>query len=183
MPKKLLIPYLDGQWLAVRQIGERCALDDITKRIQYWLPIDTVDVDEVMKLIDYIRINVNRDCTPEEVKGIVESMKNFLTESIQNMPHNQRFMYDTYESKKKNGSTDGPEYQAEVVELIEVGKMKQVINAMDVKCERSLTPEEASQMLASAKQFMLNAVDRMEKYESGKTEYERTGSGDPEEVL
>lgn len=183
MQKKLLIPYLDGQWLSVRQLGDRCALDEINKRIEYWISIDTVDVKDVLALVDYIKINVNRDCTPEEVRGIVDSMKNFLVESLKKMKHHQRHIYDTYESTRPNGSADHPIYPAEIVELVEVENMRKVINALDVRCDRSLTPEEASQMIASARSFMLNALDRMEKYESKQTEHEGAGSGDPEEIL
>ena len=179
MPKKLLIPYLDGQWLAIRRLGDNCGLNEINKRIEYWIPIDTVDVKAVMDLIDFIHINVNRDCTPEEVRNIVESMKSFLKESIEKMPHNERHMYDTYESTAP--PKDMP--KAEVIELIEADKMRKVIKAMNLRCDRSLTPEEAAQMIESTKKFMLDAVDRMEKYESNQTEYEGTGPGDSEEIL
>ena len=179
MPKKFLVKGIDGQWLSIRQNGERFGLNEVTKRIQYYVPIDTVDVKAVMDLIDFIRINVNRDCNPEEVHNIVESMKKFLKESIEKMQHYKRYMYDTYES------TAPPKdmAKAEIVELVEVDKMRKVIKAMNLKCDRALTPEEAAQMIEAAKKFMLDAVDRMEKYESNQTEYEGTGSGNPEEVL
>lgn len=94
MPKQMLIPYFDGKYLLVKQKGERFALNEINKRIEYYLPIETVDVRDISKVIDYIRVNVNRPCSPEEVRGIVESIKDLLRDALENMPKHERYMYD-----------------------------------------------------------------------------------------
>ena len=94
MRKKMIIPYLDGKYMIVHQKGERFAMEEINKRIEYYLPIETVDVEEVRKIVNYIRVNVSRDCTAQEVNGLVESIKNLLRDALDHMPKHERYLYD-----------------------------------------------------------------------------------------
>lgn len=65
------------------------------------MPIETIDVDEIRKVVDYIHVNVNRDCTKEEVTQLVGSIKNLLYDAIDNIPHHERYLY------KKNEDHSG----------------------------------------------------------------------------
>jgi len=49
------------------------------------------------------------------------------------------------------------------IEMIDADQMRKMISGVNVKCDRSLTPEEAAQLLESVKGFLLNAVDSMPK--------------------
>ena len=51
------------------------------------------------------------------------------------------------------------------VEMIKLEQVKSVIRRVDAQVDRSLSPEEARQLLESVKAFLLSAVDGMEKYE------------------
>jgi len=50
------------------------------------------------------------------------------------------------------------------VELIDADQMRKMIKGVNVKCDRSLSPEEAAQLLESVKGFLLNAIDNMQTY-------------------
>ena len=90
--RRLLIPFFDGQYQKIHQDQIVSAFPHIEKRLQYSIPIDTVDVEDVKKLIRYINVNVSRPCQPEEVRGLVEQIKAFLAESIDKMPHHERYL-------------------------------------------------------------------------------------------
>ena len=90
--RRLLLPYFDGQYQKIHQDQIVSALPYIQRRLQYSIGIDTVDVEDVKKLIRYINVNVSRPCQPEEVRGLVEQIKAFLTESVDNMPHHERYL-------------------------------------------------------------------------------------------
>lgn len=90
--KRYLFPLPDGRFLEVYQNKINNALPYIEKRIAYSLPIETVDVEEIKKVISYIRVNVNRDCTAEEVNGLVESIKRLMLEALDNMTKYERYL-------------------------------------------------------------------------------------------
>ena len=93
-PKRQLFPLADGKFLEVYQNKIDSALPYIIQRVKYSLPIDTVDVEELKKVVSFIRVNVNRDCTAEEVNGLVESIKWLMIDAIDNMKH-----YEVYPNK------------------------------------------------------------------------------------
>ena len=49
-------------------------------------------LDEVKKVISYIRVNVNRDCTADEVNGIVNSIKKLMLDALEAMPKHERYI-------------------------------------------------------------------------------------------
>lgn len=83
--KRYLFPLPDGRFLEVKQNKIDSALPYINKRFEALLPKYVVDVDEVKNLVNYIRVNVNRDCTKEEVNGIVGQIRGLLLEALDNM--------------------------------------------------------------------------------------------------
>lgn len=89
---KYLLKWFDDQFLEVTETKIRNALPYISKRIAYNMPIDTIDVADVLALIAYIKVNPDRSCSAEEVRQIVEAVKSFLIEGVQNMEHHQRFL-------------------------------------------------------------------------------------------
>ena len=83
--KRYLFPLPDGRFLEVKQNKIDSALPYINKRFEALLPTYVVNVDEVKNLVNYIRVNVNRDCTKEEVNGIVGQIRGLLLEALDNM--------------------------------------------------------------------------------------------------
>ena len=83
--KRYLFPLPDGRFLEVKQNKIDSALPYINKRFEALLPTYVVNVDEVKNLVNYIRINVNRDCTKEEVNGLVGQIRGLLLEALDNM--------------------------------------------------------------------------------------------------
>lgn len=51
------------------------------------MPLILVDIDEISKVVDYIHVNVNRDCSPEEVTQLVEQIKGLMRGALEGMPH------------------------------------------------------------------------------------------------
>lgn len=88
---KRVFPLFGNRLLTVTEQTDKSALPYINKRFEYLLPVETVDVDQLLPLIDYIRVHPNRSCTPEEVTAIVEQIKSFLKEAIANMEHHKRY--------------------------------------------------------------------------------------------
>ena len=83
--KRYLFPLPDGRFLEVKQNKIDSALPYINKRFEALLPTYVVNVDEVKNLVYYIRINVNRDCTKEEVNGLVGQIRGLLLAALDNM--------------------------------------------------------------------------------------------------
>lgn len=83
--KRYLFPLPDGRFLEVKQNKIDSALPYINKRFEALLPTYVVDIDEVKNLVNYIRVNVNRDCTKEEVNGLVGQIRGLLLEALDNM--------------------------------------------------------------------------------------------------
>lgn len=94
--KRYLIPLPNGKFLDVKRNVVDNALPYINRRLEYFLPIECVDKKEIQKVIGYIRVNVNRDCTKDEVNGLVASIKNLLLEALDNMPTYERHMWNEY---------------------------------------------------------------------------------------
>jgi len=83
--KRYLFPLPDGRFLEVKQNKIDSALPYINKRFEALLPTYVVNVDEVKNLVNYIKVNVNRDCTKEEVNGLVEQIRGLMLEALDNM--------------------------------------------------------------------------------------------------
>ena len=83
--KRYLFPLPDGRFLEVKQNKIDSALPYINKRFEALLPTYVVDVDEVKNVINYVRVHVNRDCTKEEVNGLVEQIRGLMLEALENM--------------------------------------------------------------------------------------------------
>ena len=92
--RRYLFPLMDGRFMEVKDKKVTCALPYIERRIEYYMPIDTIDVDEMLKVISFIRVNPSRDCSPQEVLQIVESIKGLLVDAIAHMPKHQRYLYE-----------------------------------------------------------------------------------------
>lgn len=87
-----IYPLFGNRIITIRESKERDALPYINKRFEYYLPIETIDVEDVLKVIQYIRVNPNRSCSPEEVHAMVEQIKKLLTDAVLNMEHHQRYL-------------------------------------------------------------------------------------------
>ena len=90
--QKTIYPFWDGKYIVLTEQREDSALPFIRKRIEYRMPIETIDVEEMLKVINYIRVKPNRDCTPEEVCQMVEQIKALLTEAVMKMKHHERYL-------------------------------------------------------------------------------------------
>lgn len=90
--QKTIYPFWDGKYIVLTEQREDSALPFIRKRIEYRMPIETIDVEEMLKVINYIRVKPNRDCTPEEVCQMVEQIKALLTEAVMRMKHHERYL-------------------------------------------------------------------------------------------
>ena len=74
-------------YLEVKRNQIDSGLPFIRRRLYHAMPLELIDVDEMSKVIDYIHVNVSRDCTPEEVKQLVEQIKNLLRDALDGIPH------------------------------------------------------------------------------------------------
>ena len=92
--QKTIYPFFDGKYMVVTEQRDDSALPFIHRRIAYHIPIETIDVEEMLKVINYIRVKPNRNCTPEEVCQMVEQIKALLTEAVMKMQHHERYMYE-----------------------------------------------------------------------------------------
>lgn len=96
--KRYLYPLFDGRFLEVHQNKITNALPYIQRRIEYYMPIETVSVDEVREVISYIRVNVNRPCSADEVNALVGQIKNLLNDALNHMQKYEHYMYDKGEN-------------------------------------------------------------------------------------
>ena len=92
--KKTIYPFFGGKFMIITEQKEDSANPFILKRIAYHMPIETVDVEEVLKVIRFIRVKPNRDCTPDEVCQMVEQIKALMTEAVMKMKHHERYLYE-----------------------------------------------------------------------------------------
>ena len=98
--QKTYYPYPGGKYIEITENKEKNALPYIEKRIEYLLPVETVDVEEVRKLLQYINVKVNRDCTKEEVQMIVGQIRAFLADALDQLPKYERHRNETKEGAK-----------------------------------------------------------------------------------
>ena len=102
--KKTLYPLGNGKYLEVGQNKIQNALPYIRKKIEYYLPIEMVDVDEVKKVVSYIRVNVNRDCTAQEVNQLIAQIKGLLFEALDHMTKYERYLSEGRKRDDQEGS-------------------------------------------------------------------------------
>ena len=72
----------EGNKKILKQIGEDSALPYITRRIEYFMPKETVEVDKLKKTIESISVDVQRNITPQEANMMVDNIKNFIIGEI-----------------------------------------------------------------------------------------------------
>ena len=104
--KKTLYPLGNGKYLEVGQNKIQSALPYIRKKIEYYLPIEMVDVDEVKKVVSYIRVNVNRDCTAQEVNQLIAQIKGLLFEALDHMPKYERYLSEGRKHDQEGSGKD-----------------------------------------------------------------------------
>lgn len=92
--KKYLFPLANGKFLEVQQRKIQNAMPYIQEKIEYYLPIETVDVEDVRDVIRYIRVNVNRPCSAEEVNGLVKQIKALMLDALDHMEKHDRYLYE-----------------------------------------------------------------------------------------
>lgn len=102
--KKYLYPLGNGKYMEVKDQKERSALPYIKKKIEYYMPVEMVDVEEIKKVISYIRVNVNRDCTAQEVNQLIGQIKGLLFEALDHMKKYERYLSEGREENDAEGS-------------------------------------------------------------------------------
>ena len=102
--QKTFYPLPGDRYMEVTENKEKNALPFIEKRIEYFLPIETVDVEDVRNLLRYINVKVNRDCTKEEVQAIIGQIRAFLAEALDQLPKHERHHNDKGAGHDSNGS-------------------------------------------------------------------------------
>ena len=75
----------DGKIYRAQQQGEDNALPFIQKRIEFYMPIETVKVEDITKLINDVHVDFKRDITKEEAKQIIEVIKHTLIDEVDKM--------------------------------------------------------------------------------------------------
>lgn len=58
-------------------------------------------------------------------------------------------------------------------ETIDADKFKQMIASIDIDCQRNITPDEANTMVEAIKNYLIQEIDRAEKYYLGKGDKEQ----------
>lgn len=88
--KRYLLPYIDGNYQSIKQNRIDSALPCIKARLRHAMPLELVDVEEIERVVDYIHVKVNRNCSPEEVAQLVEQIKTLMRDALDGMPHYTR---------------------------------------------------------------------------------------------
>ena len=76
------IDFATGKEKILKQLGEDSALPYITRRIEYFMPRETIEADKIKATIASIAIDCQRDITPEEANKMVETIKEYLIQEI-----------------------------------------------------------------------------------------------------
>ena len=72
----------EGNKKVQKQLGEDSALPYITRRIEYFMPKETVEADKLKAMVASIEIDCQRDITPEEANGLVKTIKDYIIDEI-----------------------------------------------------------------------------------------------------
>lgn len=84
--KRKIIKTSDGKYRAIEQRVEQSALEYIRKRLEYSVPIDTINVVDMKRAINNMNVKIDRAPTLEELNAIVGVIKNYLINMIDQMP-------------------------------------------------------------------------------------------------
>ena len=114
--KKYLFPLGDGRFLEVKQSKIDNALPYIERRLEYFLPVECVEKNEIIKVIHYIRVNVNRDCRKEEVNGLVEQIKQLLLDTLDHMTTYELHRWQEYKYDDMEGEEECLKSEKEIVQ-------------------------------------------------------------------
>lgn len=114
--KKYLFPLADGRFLEVKQSKIDNALPYIERRLEYFLPVECVEKNEIIKVIHYIRVNVNRDCRKEEVNGLVEQIKKLLLDTLDHMTTYELHRWQEYKYDDMEGEEECLKSEKEIVQ-------------------------------------------------------------------
>jgi len=114
--KRYLFPLADGRFLEVKQNKIDNALPYIERRLEWFLPVECVEKDEIKKVINYIRVNVNRDCRKEEVNGLVAQIKNLLLETLDHMTTYELHRWQEYKYDDMEGEEECLKSEKEIVQ-------------------------------------------------------------------
>ena len=85
MPRYVDFIGRDGQMYRAEQRGENSALPFIQKRMEYYMPKETVVLSEVEQIIKDFKINYYRNITPQESKEIFEIAKTKIIEKLEEL--------------------------------------------------------------------------------------------------
>ena len=83
MPRYVDFLGRDGKMYRAEQQGEDCALPYIQKRIELFMPIEVVKIEDVKQVIEDLKVNYKRDVTVEEAQFILKLIKQRLIEQIE----------------------------------------------------------------------------------------------------
>ena len=114
--KRYLFPLADGRFLEVKQSKIDNALPYIERRLEYFLPVECVEKNEIIKVIHYIRVNVNRDCRKEEVNGLVEQIKQLLLDTLDHMTTYELHRWQEYNYDDMEGEEECLKSEKEIVQ-------------------------------------------------------------------
>jgi len=114
--KRYLFPLADGRFLEVKQNKIDNALPYIERRLEYFLPVECVEKNEIIKVVHYIRVNVNRDCRKEEVNGLVAQIKNLLLETLDHMTTYELHRWQEYKYDDMEGEEECLKSEKEIVQ-------------------------------------------------------------------
>lgn len=88
----------EGNKKIQKQLGENSALPYITRRIEYFMPKETVEADKLKAMVASIEIDCKRDITPEEANKLVTTIKDYIIDEIDRLDK----YYVSRTDKKKN---------------------------------------------------------------------------------
>jgi len=114
--KRYLFPLADGRFLEVKQNKIDNALPYIERRLEWFLPVECVEKDEIKKVINYIRVNVNRDCRKEEVNGLVAQIKQLLLDTLDHMTTYELHRWQEYKYDDMEGEEECLKSEKEIVQ-------------------------------------------------------------------
>lgn len=74
----------DGKTYEVGIKGIDSALPFIQKRFERWMPVETVETEKLKKTVEGIAVDIQRPLQPAEAYKMVETIKGFILQEIDN---------------------------------------------------------------------------------------------------
>ena len=87
-----------GKVYEVGRNSKTSALEDLNKRIEYLLPVELIEADQMKKMIQGVNVKCDRALQPNEVEQLLNSFKAFLISSIDSMDKHEGKKYERQES-------------------------------------------------------------------------------------